>query len=93
MLEEVKAKLGILQSDSDEHLKSLIQEGTATLMMYCGPFDVDTNLVGRKLVGEYVRFHFNGVGEEFYPRYRPEIIQFGFELAEIDEESGRLENF
>lgn len=87
MLEEVKAKLGILHSDSDKHLKDLVEDGIATLTLYAGEFDIDTDRVGRKLVTEYVRFHYNGVGEEFYPRYKSEIIQFGFDvLGDVDDE-------
>ncbi|MCW6653708.1 hypothetical protein NHG24_08090 [Aerococcaceae bacterium NML210727] len=84
MLQEVKNYLQIAHNHADKNLKALVEEGTAAMMSYCGPFDVNNNYMGRSLIKDYVRFHFNGVGEQFYECYKSKIIKFGFDLMESD---------
>ena len=84
MLEEVKAYLHILHEYDDVNLNNLINEGTAIITHYCGPFDIENNLVARRLVKEYVRFAWNGKSEHFYEQYQTDLSSLSFSLWEVD---------
>ena len=91
-VKELKARLHILHDHDDENLERLIEEGHAEIQGYCGKFDLETNTTGRKLVYEYVRFAYNGMTEHFYTSFLPDLIRFGFELWDGDEDVEETRN-
>ena len=78
-LQEIKDILHILHDRDDNRLISALERGHRAIEGFCGEFPM-TNVRGRTLVYDWVRFSFHGQSEYFYDSFKPELNMFGFEL-------------
>lgn len=90
VLDDLKEQLNILIDEEDKRLESFLSTAHTTLKAWCGEFGWE-NLRGRQLVFDYVRFMRAGASEYFYPRFKAEIISFGFSLMEVPDEDTKQE--
>lgn len=81
-LNDLKQYLHVLSTDDDVNLESRLKTAHATLIRWCGLFDL-ANEEGKQLVFDYVRYMHAGASEYFYPNFKSQIISFGFSLMEV----------
>lgn len=65
--------------DDEVNIIRTLQFAYHRIQEWCGDFAM-THWTGQQLVFEFARFIYNGRTEEFYPRFRDDLVDFGFKL-------------
>ena len=91
VLEKLKSRLHIVNSESDTNLKEMIEASIVKLQNTCGDSNIQENAQARELVFERVRYAYNDVLEHFEKNFSREItdlqMQLFFERSEQDEKN------
>lgn len=95
VLEKLKSRLHIVNSESDRNLEEMIEASIVKLQNTCGDFNIQENAQARELVFERVRYAYNDVLEHFEKnftwnhRLADAIV---FERSEQDEKMNQTYN-
>lgn len=75
LLKIVKTHLRVAHSQLDSEIEETIKEGMAVIEAMCGSTDFNESLLGRKLLKNYCRYEWNGVGNAFESNFRSDILR------------------
>ncbi|MFK9139784.1 phage head closure protein [Staphylococcus epidermidis] len=80
VLEKLKSRLHIVNSESDRNLEEMIEASIVKLQNTCGDFNIQENAQARELVFERVRYAYNDVLEHFEKNFSREITDLQMQL-------------
>lgn len=75
LLKIVKTHLRVAHSQLDAEIEETIKEGMAVIEAMCGSTDFSVSLLGRKLLKNYCRYEWNGIGNAFETNFRADILR------------------
>lgn len=81
VLEELKQRLHIVDDEADDNLYRLMLASYEAIKRMCGYFSLTTNVRGKELVFERVRYVYNDVLEQFANNFLVEINNLAIELS------------
>ena len=85
-VELIKNRLKIFHTYEDVHLKQLLEQAYASIVIQCGYFDIQESEQGAELVFERVRYAYNDALEYFDENFETMITQFSLENKVYNDE-------